>query len=98
MDFYHACEHLHKLSRLLFPSDEAARRGWTTSAVDLLDKGAIESLVAVIRAFVSERPGLAETLNTEAEYFARNAAKMRYPDFWAQGLSDHRSSLLPRQR
>jgi hypothetical protein len=30
VDFYHASEHLHKLSRLLFPSDEAARRGWTT--------------------------------------------------------------------
>jgi hypothetical protein len=86
VDFYHACEHLHKLSRLLFPSNEPARRGWTTSAVDLLDKGAIESLVAVIRSLVGERPGLAEKLNTEAEYFERNAAKMRYPAFRAQGL------------
>ena len=86
MDFYHACEHLHKLSRLLFPSDEAARRGWTASAVDLLDKGEIDPLVAVVRSLVSERPELAEKLNTEAEYFERNAAKMRYPDFRAQGL------------
>jgi hypothetical protein len=86
VDFYHACEHLHKLSRLLFPSDEAARRGWTASAVDLLDKGEIDSLVAVVRSLVSERPELAEKLNTEAEYFERNAAKMRYPDFRAQGL------------
>jgi Uncharacterised protein family (UPF0236) len=86
VDFYHGCEHLHKLSRLLFPSDEAARRGWTTSAVDLLDKGEIESLVAVVRSLVSERPELAEKLNTEAEYFERNAAKMRYPDFRAHGL------------
>lgn len=86
VDFYHACEHLHKLSRLLFPSDEAARRGWTTSAVDLLDKGEIESLVAVLQSLVSERPELAEKLSTEAEYFERNAAKMRYPDFRAQGL------------
>ena len=86
MDFYHACEHLHKLSRLLFPGDENARRGWTTSAVDLLEKGQIESLVAVLQALVSERPGLAEKLNTEAEYFQRNADKMRYPNFRAQGL------------
>jgi hypothetical protein len=54
--------------------------------VDLLDKGEIESLVAVLRSLVCERPGLAEKLNTEAEYFERNAAKMRYPDFRAQGL------------
>jgi hypothetical protein len=86
VDFYHACEHLHKLSRLLFPSDDAARRGWTTSAVDLLDKGEIEPLVALIRALVSERPEVAGKLGVEAEYFERNAAKMRYPDFRAQGL------------
>jgi len=86
VDFYHASEHLHKLSRLLFPSDEAARRGWTASVVDLLDKGEIESLVAVLRSLLSERPALAEKLETEAEYFERNADKMRYPDFRAQCL------------
>jgi len=86
VDFYHACEHLHKVSRWLYPGDEASRRGWTALVVDLLDKGEIESLVAVVRALVSERPELAEKLETEAEYFERNAAKMRYPEFRAQGL------------
>ena len=86
VDFYHASEHLHKLSRSLFPSDDAARRAWITSMVDLLDKGEIESLVAVLRALVSERPELAEKLETEAEYFGCNADKMRYPEFRAQGL------------
>jgi hypothetical protein len=76
----------HKLSRLMFPGDETARQGWVTSATDLLEKGDIESLVAALRALVIERPELAEKLNTEAEYFERNAAKMRYPDFRAQGL------------
>ena len=87
VDFYHASEHLHKLSRSLFPSDDAARRAWTTSAVDLLDKGEIKSLVALLRSLVSERPELAEKLQTEAEYFGCNADKMRYPEFRAQGLS-----------
>ena len=86
VDFYHACEHLHKLSRLLFPSDEAARRGWTTSVLDLLDNGEIESLVSVLRSLMTERPGLTEKLDTEADYFERNADKMRYPQFRAQGL------------
>lgn len=86
VDFYHASEHLHKLSRLLFPNNEAARRGWTSSVVDLLDNGKIESLVLALRSLLSERPELAETLETEAEYFERNADKMRYPEFRAQGL------------
>jgi len=86
VDFYHASEHLHQLSRSLFPSDDAARRAWTTSVVDLLDKGEITSLVAVLRSLASERPELAGKLETEAEYFASNADKMRYPEFRAQGL------------
>lgn len=86
VDFYHASEHLHKLSRSLFPSDDAARRAWTTSAVDLLDKGEIQSLVALLRSLVRERPDLAGKLETEAEYFGCNADKMRYPEFRAQGL------------
>ena len=86
VDFYHASEHLHQLSRSLFPSDDAARRAWTTSVVDLLDKGEITSLEAVLRSLASERPELAGKLETEAEYFASNADKMRYPEFRAQGL------------
>lgn len=86
VDFYHASEHLHQLSRSLFPSDDAARRAWTTSVVDLLDKGEIQSLVAVLRSLASERPELAGKLETEAEYFGCNADKMRYPEFRAQGL------------
>jgi hypothetical protein len=86
VDFYHASEHLHQLSRSLFPSDDAARRAWTTSVVDLLDNGAIASLVAVLRSLASERPELAGKLETEAQYFACNADKMRYPEFRAQGL------------
>jgi hypothetical protein len=54
--------------------------------LDLLDKGEIETLVAVVRSLVSERTELAEKLNTEAECFERNAAKMRYPAFRAKGL------------
>ncbi|MCZ2147606.1 MAG: hypothetical protein LC126_07505 [Bryobacterales bacterium] len=30
VDFYHAAEHLHKISRLLFPGDEAARLRWVS--------------------------------------------------------------------
>ena len=71
---------------MLIPGDSTARKEWTDSAVDLLDKGEIESLVTFLRFLANERPSLAEKLETEAEYFARNADKMRYPQFRAQGL------------
>jgi hypothetical protein len=86
VDFYHACEHLHKVSRLVFPGDEAARQRWTASIVDQLEDGDIESIVATLRSMAGQRPELAGKLSTEAEYFERNADKMRYPKFRAQGL------------
>ena len=46
VDLYHAREHLHKLSRCLFPSDEAARQRWSAMVLDQLDNGQIEALVA----------------------------------------------------
>lgn len=86
VDFYHAAEHCHKVSRLLFPGDEAARLRWTSSIVDQLKGGDIESIMATLRCLAIERPDLADKLTTEAEYFERNTEKMRYPKFRKQGL------------
>jgi hypothetical protein len=86
VDFYHASEHVHTVSRWLFPADEEARRRWVHVALYLLDRGEIESLVTIIRHLLPHYPGLAEKLENEAQYFERNADKMRYPKFRAQGL------------
>jgi hypothetical protein len=86
VDFYHASEHVHQLSRLLFASDEEARRRWTRVALYLLDNGQIEALVTILRCLLAQHPALAEKLENEAQYFERNAEKMRYPEFRAQGL------------
>ena len=51
-----------------------------------LDAGKIESLVKTLRAFPTANNELAQLLLTEAEYFARNAERMRYPKFRANQL------------
>ena len=52
----------------------------------LLDKGRIERLVGVLRALKSSSPEVAEKIRTEADYFERNAERMRYPKFRRQHL------------
>ena len=52
----------------------------------LLDDGKIEKLVAKLRTLSPENPELAAALRTEANYFERNAERMRYPEFRRQGL------------
>ena len=52
----------------------------------LLDKGQIEKLVTSLRSINSTNPEVIDKFRTEASYFERNAARMRYPDFRRQHL------------
>jgi len=52
----------------------------------LLDKGKIEKLVAAIRAIHSTNSEVVDKIRIEADYFDRNAARMRYPKFRKQHL------------
>ena len=50
----------------------------------LLDKGKIEKLVLSLRSIQSDNAGVLEKIRTEADYFERNAGRMRYPKFRKQ--------------
>ena len=86
VDLYHARQHLWELAAKLFPCDEKRRKRWVNRMLARLDAGRIESLVAQLRASPAARPELRGVFETEAQYFQRNAARMRYPEFRAQGL------------
>ena len=85
VDLYHARQHLWELARKLHPNDQAAQKAWMkVHQKRLLDKGKIEKLVLAFRSIVSTNPELTEKIRIEAEYFERNAARMRYPKFRRQ--------------
>lgn len=87
VDLFHARQHLWDLARKLHPADEKQRHAWIGAHQKRwLDKGKIEKLVAALRAIQTADAELAEKLRTEAEYFERNAERMRYPAFRAQHL------------
>lgn len=52
----------------------------------LLDKGKISKLLAAIHSIKSSNPEVVEKIRLEADYFERNAARMRYPKFRRQHL------------
>jgi hypothetical protein len=52
----------------------------------LLDRGKIEKLVGALRSIESDNPEVTEKIRTEADYFERNAERMRYPKFRGQHL------------
>jgi hypothetical protein len=86
VDLYHAREHLWKLARALYPSDPALQKRWMLYHQNRLDKGRIEKLVSSLRSIDSPKPELLETIRIEANYFERNAERMRYPKFRQQHL------------
>jgi hypothetical protein len=87
VDLYHARQHLWELARRLHPNDEGRQKGWMKlHQKRLLDKGKIEKLVGALRAIKSGNPQVAEKIRTEADYFERNAERMRYLEFRRQHL------------
>ena len=52
----------------------------------LLDKGKIKKLVAALHSIRSTNPEVVEEIRTDADYFASNAERMRYPQFRRQHL------------
>jgi hypothetical protein len=87
VDLYHARQHLWELARKLHPNVEVNQKAWMkVHQRRLLDKGKIEKLVGSLRSLDSANPEVLEKIRTEADYFQRNAERMRYPKFRRQHL------------
>ena len=86
VDLYHARQHRWDLGGQLHPSNEKSKRKWVMPLLRLLDKGKIEKLVAKLRSLAPANSELAAAVRTEANYFERNAERMRYPKFRKQNL------------
>jgi hypothetical protein len=87
VDLYHARQHLWELARKLHPNDPVSQKAWMkVHQKRLLDKGKIEKLVLSLRSAQSTNTEVLEKIRTEADYFQRNAERMRYPKFRCQHL------------
>ena len=87
VDLYHARQHLWELARKLYPNAEVNQKVWMKAHQRrMLDKGKIERLVGALRSIHSANPEVREKIRTEADYFERNAERMRYPKFRRQHL------------
>ena len=79
VDLYHA--------RQPYPNDAVQQKTWMKAHQKrLLDKGKIEKLVSTLRSIETAKLQMAEKIRTEADYFERNAERMRYPKFRRQHL------------
>jgi hypothetical protein len=87
VDLYHARQHLWEVARAFYPNDPISQKAWMkVHQKRLLDKGKIEKLVIALRSLRPPNPEVVEKIRSEAEYFEKNAERMRYPKFRRQHL------------
>jgi hypothetical protein len=86
IDLYHAREHISRLCRALFESNEKnmerQRRRWW----ELLDEGKVNTIISQALSFLPEDPDLRNSALAELRYLNKNKKRMRYNKFRAQGL------------
>jgi hypothetical protein len=86
VDLHHSSGHLWEVARELYPNDESNRNRWIMIHQNLLEEGKIETLVTALRITQTTSAEQAEMIRREAEYFEKNAERMRYADFRRQHL------------
>jgi hypothetical protein len=89
VDLWHAKEHVGKVARAVFGANTPQASAWAEHACNLLVEGKIEELVEEIVVFppIPPEPGASRSVpDIERDYFIRNAGRMRYPAFRAQGM------------
>ena len=87
VDLYHARQHLWEVARTLYPNQTVPQKAWMrVHQKRFLDRGKIEKLVDALRCIPSRNQEVREKLRSEADYFERNAQRMRYPQFRRQHL------------
>jgi hypothetical protein len=86
LDFFHPAEKLTGLARLLFPKDEARAEAQARDWCRLLEDEGGALLSAVLREWDwPRRAGLAEAVADLVGYLERQAHRMEYPEYLAEG-------------
>jgi hypothetical protein len=82
VDFYHAKERLSTVAKAIYGETSKLAKRWAEKRHDELERGDLE---AVIQALKRHGKTSKEARKCVA-YLRRNKSRMRYDEFWAQGL------------
>jgi Uncharacterised protein family (UPF0236) len=89
VDLWHAQQHVWQVANAVFGDATAKGAQWAEQQCQLLEEGNIEALVEAIALLPPIPPPPSSTHSVPEQamrYFIRNAARMRYPAFRAQGM------------
>jgi hypothetical protein len=87
IDYYHACEHLHKALETAFPkaTNDRRRRFAELSDILLTESDGVERVLGALQDLEAQFPKRSD-IAREVAYFRRNKRRMRYSALRAAGL------------
>jgi len=86
VDLYHAREHVALIANLVYGTGTIKSKEWMEARREQLDAGDVEAVIACVRRLRPSHAKVQEEVRTAADYFHRNAQRMRYAEFRKQGL------------
>ena len=86
VDLYHAREHLALIANLVYGTGAIKSKEWMEARREQLDAGDVEAVIASVRRLRPSNTKVEDEIRTAADYFHRNAERMRYAEFRKQGL------------
>ena len=86
VDFYHACEHLHALCKILEPDEDTANTLFRKWRKRLKNNGRAKLMEEASKRVETLSQASAKEALGQIEYFQKNAARMNYRSFRRQGF------------
>jgi hypothetical protein len=86
VDWYHASEHVWAIARAVLGEGTVAAKAWADASLTVLSTAGAAGLLERLRDLRPDTDAARATLVAERAYFQTNRARMRYPEFRAQGL------------
>jgi len=86
VDYWHACEHIHNLTRAVYGEGSARGERWARDHCRRLKEHGPRPLLRALRRLRPGNAQQAEAIRLELRYFGNNRARMQYARFRARGL------------
>ena len=86
LDYYHACEHIWKLSGVLYSEGSERGKRWAETHCHRLKESGPESLLRALKRRKGKTAAEKEALRLELGYFQDHKKRMDYPKYISMGL------------
>lgn len=86
LDYYHACEHIHDLAKVLYGDNSPKGKRWAKTHCDRLKSAGPQSLLQALNRRRPKTEDQKEALRLAIGYFNTHRKRMNYPKYLAKGM------------